>query len=141
MDREVVFGIAEDPADPVCTESFREAWLDEKSVVAGFDPEKILGYGIPVPGCGSCQPAVFPFTRGRCILTCDHLTVDIGLDFVETLVPDIGRGDPAVMVPSVTRPSGKGLPDDDPGIVVAEYPGVFLIPLRIGRNLSVFDPV
>ena len=57
-----------------------------QSVVRRLDTKDELGYRIPVPCCGTREPAVLCLTRFRSILSCDHLRVYVRLNLVESAV-------------------------------------------------------
>ena len=50
-----------------------DARIDLETIVGRLDTEYELSDGVPVPGSGSCEPAVLGFTRLGRILTGNHL--------------------------------------------------------------------
>ncbi len=60
---------------------------------------------------------------------------------MQLLVTNPRRGNLGVVQPGIVAPSGHGLTDDDPRIVVAEDTGILLVSGRVGRYFAHLDVV
>ena len=112
-----------------------------QSVVGGTDTQDVLRDGEPVPGCRARQPRVLALTRTCSILSCHHLTIDVGLHLVQLLVTNPRRSNLGVVLPGIVASPGHGLTDDDPRIVVTEDAGILLVSGRVGRYFAHLDMV
>ena len=57
--------------------SCRDGRINGKAVKLRLDAEDVLGDGYHVPCCSTREPGVLALTEVLCVLTADHLTVNI----------------------------------------------------------------
>ena len=112
-----------------------------QTVIVGEYAQNVLCDGYEVP-CGStCEPAVLSLAEALCILAGYHLCVYIGLCAVQSLILLICGSNAGVVVKCQVAQSCIGSGTYDPGVVVAEYAGIFLVAAGIGGNLTVFNNI
>ena len=103
----------------------------------GVDAQDMLGNIDEGPGGGTGEPAVFGLAEVFGILSGYHLGVDVGLGPVDlTDVFDVGRAGLFVDFKGPVAVADDGLGDGDPGVVVAEDTGIFLVSGRIGGDFA-----
>ena len=70
---DVVNGIAECSGKCEITKSFRDTWIDAKSIVGWLYTQDSLRQIPESPCCSTGQPAVFCLTMENCVSACYHL--------------------------------------------------------------------
>ena len=83
LDSDFVNGSAETTSYGIFLPLGADAWIDFKAIVCRLYSQDILGDGIPVPRCSTCQPAVLGLAWTSRILARDHLGIYIWFDLVE----------------------------------------------------------
>ena len=119
------------------TEIRRDAGIDAQAVKGRIEAKDVLR-DIRKGPCGRAgQPAVFAFAEIGGVGAGNHLRVDIGLgamDLAEFLYT--GRAGLPIHFKCPASVSEDRLCDRDPGIVVAEDAGIFLVSRRIGGDFA-----
>ena len=123
-------------------EALRYTGVNGKSLVGRIESKNVLGNIDKGPCCGSGQPAVLCFSVEGSILPGNHLGVNIGLcpvDFTDFLgVSGTGL---FINFKGAAASADNSFRDGNPGVIVAEDTGIFLVSGGIGGNLAKFQMV
>ena len=120
----------------------RNARIDAQAVVIGADAKNPLRDGEISPGGRAGESGIFRFAVGGRVFARDHLRENVGLAAMQIADAFAGGGiDAGVIIEGAVAIAGHRFSDDDPGVVVTENTGVFLVAGRVGGNLAHFNVI
>src|SRR5690554_416111 len=84
----------------------RDTGVDQQAFILGLDAQYVATDGVKIPGGGARQPGILSFTRLKGIFPGHHLSIDIGLRFMQLAdVFEVGGANFLVIFPGTLSPA------------------------------------
>ena len=137
LDVDIIVGIAVVPVDIISAAIRRNAGIDTQTIPVGANAKDVLGDIDKGPCRSTGQPAVFCFTVSGSVCAGNHLCINVRLGAVDvTDIFQISGTGFTIYLKCAIASANDGFCDGNPGIIVAEDSGIFLVPGRVGADLS-----